>query len=1093
MRKIIIIILSFITFGVQAQSNLNGKNITAKDTLQGQFLKLATNASLPIAPIRPMIAVRNDTLFAYQNGAWKVILGSGGLSVVGNAISISGDSIQLGGPFTKDTYVGDLADYSKFLYITAKDVAIDTKGIYQFHDSSFTINAPHGAAYDYDYSTYLKTQPLSIPNTGMIRSIVSDSTRRKYDTISFKQFVPLYPDSGTVWFNNGVLNVHSDVPSVIMNVGEELWAPIIKNNTGSIIPNGTVVRISGNVGNKMTVAKASYSSKDSSGTTLGVATHDIAINGFGRITLYGSVGDLNTSAYSAGDTLYLSYSGLLRKTKPTTGYPIRIGYVEYSHVNKGRIIVSIAKMADIRPVTETTLTGFIKGNGSLISVATNADTATNSTNGLMSSWDHTKTSTTLFSGGNSVANQVPFWTNTGNKVTGNNQFTFDSTSHILNVSKNGNGITPSGGITLYNNTASTSLVVSQSSPTITLSGSEWDTDDNISRPLYARLSLTGTSGALGVTTLAFQTSNNNSTWSDNLKLTTSTSANNVSTSTFGSSLTATTLTGTSTSPNTASFSASFSNLGQIRNLGFLSTNTTAATNSAKVQNPARFILSGRNWNGSVSRVHNWDMALRGKANTEISNLSFMYSPQGDTITVPFLQLEDYYTGTTTGTGNNFYMGNGASQVSPNLSITSLGKSIAIGANASNSHIIGDNSANITLGFDSKANIDGHSPSPTTGLTIFNNDGLSYKGAIQADSQYIPKKLIYYIVNKATSGNLTNLGNYNASVNAWPTSGSGTAGAVVSGDWWTVSVKGVVNGDSLRVGYIITAKIDAPGNTNTNWNIIGSTQTQPIGRISGETGVGYVKYNGRTRTKGYLYGGYNSLNPNNGDSTLKFQGNLQAFNFNSYGASDFQATNVTPLTSRAFGVSGATGSIIYSQSGISLITNTETANTSNLAEFRRNDVAQATISSTGKLTLLGDLTYNMRHAFLNAAANYTPAVTQNIYTKILPTFTAIELMNMTFAGDTLTITTAGDYILTYTYTISGANGDDFTVQIRKNNVAVCESRQTTTATNNYQTVTMIWYFEATSVNDRISLYVTNTASNGDPTLSNQRLYIRKEHD
>jgi len=64
------------------------------------------------------------------------------------------------------------------------------------------------------------------------------------------------------------------------------------------------------------------------------------------------------------------------------------------------------------------------------------------------------------------------------------------------------------------------------------------------------------------------------------------------------------------------------------------------------------------------------------------------------------------------------------------------------------------------------------------------------------------------------------GNFNASVNAYPSSGgSGTAGAILKGDIWTVSVAGTLpTSQVVEVGDTVRALIDSPGNTQSNWAI-----------------------------------------------------------------------------------------------------------------------------------------------------------------------------------------------------------------------------------------------------------------------------------
>jgi hypothetical protein len=63
------------------------------------------------------------------------------------------------------------------------------------------------------------------------------------------------------------------------------------------------------------------------------------------------------------------------------------------------------------------------------------------------------------------------------------------------------------------------------------------------------------------------------------------------------------------------------------------------------------------------------------------------------------------------------------------------------------------------------------------------------------------------------------GNYDASVNTFPAAGgSGTAGAVLKGDIWTVSVAGTVGGVAVATRQTLRATIDTPGQTLGNWAI-----------------------------------------------------------------------------------------------------------------------------------------------------------------------------------------------------------------------------------------------------------------------------------
>lgn len=65
------------------------------------------------------------------------------------------------------------------------------------------------------------------------------------------------------------------------------------------------------------------------------------------------------------------------------------------------------------------------------------------------------------------------------------------------------------------------------------------------------------------------------------------------------------------------------------------------------------------------------------------------------------------------------------------------------------------------------------------------------------------------------------GTFDASVAAYPSSGgSGTAGAILKGDIWTISVAGTLpTGQVVEIGDTVRALIDTPGNTQANWGIL----------------------------------------------------------------------------------------------------------------------------------------------------------------------------------------------------------------------------------------------------------------------------------
>ena len=72
------------------------------------------------------------------------------------------------------------------------------------------------------------------------------------------------------------------------------------------------------------------------------------------------------------------------------------------------------------------------------------------------------------------------------------------------------------------------------------------------------------------------------------------------------------------------------------------------------------------------------------------------------------------------------------------------------------------------------------------------------------------------------------GNYDASVNTFPASGgSGSAGAILKGDIWLVSVAGTLGGAAVVAGDTVRAKQDTPGQTAGNWAIAEGNVQFPI--------------------------------------------------------------------------------------------------------------------------------------------------------------------------------------------------------------------------------------------------------------------------
>jgi hypothetical protein len=109
-----------------------------------------------------------------------------------------------------------------------------------------------------------------------------------------------------------------------------------------------------------------------------------------------------------------------------------------------------------------------------------------------------------------------------------------------------------------------------------------------------------------------------------------------------------------------------------------------------------------------------------------------------------------------------------------------------------------------------------------GYTAENTSNKSIDGTLNlnSDTLYPSQKAVKTYVDGSVTGLLDDRGNYNASGNVFPSSGgSGTAGAILKGDLWYISVAGTLGGTSVVVGSSVRALVDTPGQTSSNWSIL----------------------------------------------------------------------------------------------------------------------------------------------------------------------------------------------------------------------------------------------------------------------------------
>lgn len=136
------------------------------------------------------------------------------------------------------------------------------------------------------------------------------------------------------------LSFYDSISGTSIQLGKEQVIDV-RNNTGSQINNGQVVYLSGSIGQKPTIALA-QADDIATCQIIGVATHDIANNTNGKVTISGLVNGLDTSSFSDGVTVYLSstVAGGLTSTPPASpNYVVEVGHIVYSNASNGILLI----------------------------------------------------------------------------------------------------------------------------------------------------------------------------------------------------------------------------------------------------------------------------------------------------------------------------------------------------------------------------------------------------------------------------------------------------------------------------------------------------------------------------------------------------------------------------------------------------------------------------------------------------------------------------------------------------------------------------------------------------------------------------------
>lgn len=138
----------------------------------------------------------------------------------------------------------------------------------------------------------------------------------------------------------------------------------VRNQTGSSIPAGSIVYISGATGNKPLITLAQANNDANSAQTMGFTKTAIANNGFGYVIVRGELENIDTSALTEGAQLYLSptVAGTWTTTKPSAPqHLVYVGIVVRAHPTQGIILVAVQNGYELNELHDVAITSPTNG------------------------------------------------------------------------------------------------------------------------------------------------------------------------------------------------------------------------------------------------------------------------------------------------------------------------------------------------------------------------------------------------------------------------------------------------------------------------------------------------------------------------------------------------------------------------------------------------------------------------------------------------------------------------------------------------------------------------------------------------------------
>jgi hypothetical protein len=143
----------------------------------------------------------------------------------------------------------------------------------------------------------------------------------------------------------------------------EVSQTYVRNGETTTLTTGTVVYLDARQGDRATVKRAYNTSDATSAKTLGVVAENIPAHSDGLVTTLGYLEKVNTSAFTAGQTLYLgATAGTFTATKPyAPNHLVYVGVVVRANAGNGIIYVRCQNGYELDEIHDVQITSPIAG------------------------------------------------------------------------------------------------------------------------------------------------------------------------------------------------------------------------------------------------------------------------------------------------------------------------------------------------------------------------------------------------------------------------------------------------------------------------------------------------------------------------------------------------------------------------------------------------------------------------------------------------------------------------------------------------------------------------------------------------------------